>query len=300
MSETPRPTRPDPMHGTSPGEPAAPDGASSDAAANPPHHSERTERTRARGDDGVMETAFGFERVGDRTEKQARVDTVFASVARRYDAMNDLMSGGLHRVWKDAMVSRLNPSPRRPSHTLDVAGGTGDIAFRIAARSGPARVTVADISPEMLEVGRARAAKRGLADRIAFEEANAEALPYPDASFDAYTIAFGIRNVPRIEVALAEAHRVLKVGGRFLCLEFSEVDLPGLDRLYDAWSFGAIPRIGRLVTGDAESYRYLVESIRRFPNAANFKAMIERAGFARATASPMTGGIVALHGGWKL
>jgi demethylmenaquinone methyltransferase/2-methoxy-6-polyprenyl-1,4-benzoquinol methylase len=191
-------------------------------------------------------------------EKQALVDDVFHSVARRYDLMNDLMSGGLHRLWKSAMVSALNvPRPvpgksARPWRLLDVAGGTGDIAIRVAQRSaGRAQIIVADINPSMLEVGRERAAKHQLA--IEFREANAEALPFPDGHFDAYTIAFGIRNVPRIDVALGEAHRVLKHGGHFLCLEFSQVDVPMLDRIYEAYSFRAIPRLGRLVTGDAES-----------------------------------------------
>ena len=258
------------------------------------------ERQRTRGTDGRMETAFGFERVSGGAEKQGRVNGVFASVARRYDAMNDLMSGGLHRAWKDAMVARLAPSPRLPRHYLDVAGGTGDIAFRIAARSPAAKVTVADISAEMLGVGGERAIKRGIADRVVFEEANAEALPYADRSFDGLTIAFGIRNVPRIDVALAEFRRVLKPGSRLLVLEFSEVDVPGFDKIYDAWSFNAIPAIGRAVTGDADSYRYLVESIRRFPAPDDFAGMIGAAGFEKVRFDRFTGGIVALHEGWVL
>ena len=258
------------------------------------------ERIRTRGTDGRMETAFGFERVSGGEEKQGRVNGVFASVARRYDVMNDLMSVGLHRAWKEAMVNRLNPSPRTPRHYLDMAGGTGDIAFRIAERAPAARVTVADISAEMLAVGRERAARRGLADRVAFEEVNAEALPYADASFDGYTIAVGIRNVPRIDRALGEARRVLRPGSRLLVLEFSEVDIPGFDKLYDAWSFNAIPAIGRAVTGDAESYRYLVESIRRFPAPDDFADMIRAAGFERVRYDRLTGGIVALHEGWVL
>ena len=194
-------------------------------------------------------TSFGYRSV-PLVDKQAMVDDVFRSVARRYDLMNDLMSGGLHRLWKDALVGALNP-PRhgRPWRLIDVAGGTGDIAFRVAERSrGHAEIVVADINEAMLEIGRERAEKRGLS-HIAFREANAEALPFADASFDAYTIAFGIRNVPRIEAALAEAFRVLKHGGRFLCLEFSEVDMPMLDRIYEAYSFRAIPAMGRVVTG---------------------------------------------------
>ena len=255
---------------------------------------------RTRGHDGAMETAFGFERVGTGAEKQGRVNGVFASVARRYDVMNDLMSAGLHRAWKDAMVARLAPPLRQPRRYLDVAGGTGDVAFRIASASPAASVAVADISADMLAVGRDRAARRGLADRVSFEEANAEALPHGAGTFDGYTIAFGIRNVPRIDVALAEAYRVLRPGSRLLVLEFSEVDLPGIDRLYDAWSFNAIPAIGRAVTGDADSYRYLVESIRRFPAPDDFAALIRAAGFERVRYDRFTGGVVALHEGWKL
>ena len=249
---------------------------------------------------GGMETSYGFRNVAS-GEKQGLVNEVFHSVAKRYDMMNDLMSAGMHRLWKDGMVAWLNP-PRRPGWTLlDVAGGTGDIAFRVVdASRGYAHATVLDINGSMLEVGRDRAAKRGLADRTTFVEANAEELPFEDASFDAYTIAFGIRNVPRIDVALSEAFRVLKPGGRFLCLEFSEVDMPLLDRAYDAWSFNAIPQIGRMVTGDGESYRYLVESIRKFPRQSEFAAMIGRAGFERVTWRDYSGGIAATHSGWKL
>ena len=244
---------------------------------------------------------FGFDEV-PLADKQARVDDVFRSVARRYDLMNDLMSGGLHRAWKDALVTAVNP-PRgdRPFGLVDVAGGTGDIAFRVVAAGGPGtRVTVCDINPEMLAVGRERAIERGLDDAVAFVDGNAEALPFPDRSFDACTIAFGIRNVPRIDAALAEAYRVLKPGGRFLCLEFSTVDVPGLDTLYDLYSFNVIPALGRSVAGDADAYRYLVESIRRFPKPQAFAAMISAAGFRRVSARPLTGGVVALHSGWRL
>ena len=250
--------------------------------------------------------AFGFRSVpaGD---KQALVDDVFHSVARRYDVMNDLMSGGLHRLWKSAMVSALNP-PRakggkgagRRWRLLDMAGGTGDIALRVAERSGGrAEIVVGDINRSMLEVGRERARARDLAG-IEFREANAESLPFPDGHFDAYSIAFGIRNVPRIEAALAEAHRVLKHGGHFLCLEFSEVDVPMLDRIYEAYSFNVIPGLGRVVTGDAESYRYLVESIRTFPNQERFADMIRAAGFGRVSYRNLSGGIAALHSAWKI
>jgi len=242
---------------------------------------------------------FGFRQVplGD---KQALVDDVFHSVARRYDLMNDLMSGGLHRPWKAALVTAVNPPKgEMPFALLDLAGGTGDVAFRVADAGGSGtRVTVADINGDMLQVGRERAAKSGY--DIEFIEANAEALPFPDRSFDAVTIAFGIRNVPRIDVALGEIYRVLKIGGRFLCLEFSSVDVPGLDRLYDLYSFNVIPAVGRAVTGDAEAYRYLVESIRKFPRPEKFAGMISAAGFRRASFQPMTGGVVALHSGWRL
>ena len=247
------------------------------------------------------DTHFGYRTV-DLDAKQGMVDDVFRSVARRYDLMNDLMSGGLHRAWKDALVTAINP-PRgdKPFRLIDVAGGTGDIAFRTVAAGGAAtRATVCDINSEMLAVGRERAIERGLEEAVAFVEGNAEALPFPDKSFDAYAIAFGIRNVPRIEAALAEAYRVLRTGGRFLCLEFSTVDVPGLDALYDLYSFNVIPALGRSVAGDAEAYRYLVESIRRFPKPQAFAAMIAAAGFRRAGAQPLTGGIVALHSGWRL
>ena len=246
-------------------------------------------------------THFGFQDVA-LEDKQDLVNGVFQSVAQRYDLMNDLMSGGLHRVWKNAMVTTLNP-PRgdAPFALLDVAGGTGDIAFRAAEASGYGfQATVCDINPNMLSVGRERATKRHLDGQVSFVEGNAEALPFPDRHFDAYTIAFGIRNVPRIDVALAEAHRVLKIGGHFLCLEFSAVDVPGFDKLYDLYSFNVIPALGRAVTGDADSYRYLVESIRKFPKPRVFAEMIGAAGFRRVKAEPMTGGIVALHSGWRL
>ena len=246
-------------------------------------------------------THFGYRDVpvGD---KQTLVNDVFHSVAKRYDLMNDLMSGGLHRVWKDVMITKLNP-PRAdtPFALLDVAGGTGDISFRAAKASGYGfHATVCDINSGMLEVGRERAIARHLEDRVDFIEGNAEELPFPDKSFDAYTIAFGIRNVPRIDRALSEAYRVLKPGGRFLCLEFSTVEMPGLDKIYDLFSFKVIPPMGKAVTGDAESYQYLVESIRKFPKPAIFSEMIRDAGFARVSHDIMSGGIVALHSGWRL
>ena len=247
-----------------------------------------------------METSYGFRNVGV-GEKQSLVNDVFHKVANRYDLMNDVMSGGLHRLWKDGLVAWLNPPKRLGWRVLDVAGGTGDVAFRIIdASQGKAHATVLDINGSMLAVGRDRAEKKGYSANTDFVEANAEELPFADDIFDAYTIAFGIRNVPRIEKALAEAFRVLKPGGRFLCLEFSEVDMPLLDRAYEAWSFNAIPRIGQIVTGDGEPYSYLVESIRKFPSQTNFASMIERAGFGRVTFRNYSGGIAALHSGWKL
>jgi demethylmenaquinone methyltransferase/2-methoxy-6-polyprenyl-1,4-benzoquinol methylase len=247
----------------------------------------------------ASETDFGYRRV-PLSDKQGLVDDVFHSVARRYDLMNDLMSGGLHRAWKEALVTAVNPPKGpQPFALLDLAGGTGDVAFRVADRGGKGvRVTVADINAEMLAVGRERAEKAHRA--IEFTEANAEALPFPDKSFDAVTIAFGIRNVPRIDVALGEIHRVLKIGGHFLCLEFSSVDVPGLDRLYELYSFKVIPAIGRAVTGDAEAYRYLVESIRKFPKPPKFADMIRTAGLRRVSFERLTGGVVALHSGWRL
>jgi len=246
-------------------------------------------------------THFGYERIA-LADKQARVDGVFGSVARRYDLMNDLMSGGLHRAWKDALVTAVNP-PRsdRPFTVLDLAGGTGDVASRVVAAGGAgAHATVCDINDEMLAVGRERVAASRHAAAIEFTHGNAEALPFADKSFDVVTIAFGIRNVPRIEMALAECFRVLKTGGRFLCLEFSSVDVPGLDALYEVYSFNVIPAVGQIVTGDRAAYQYLVESIRKFPRPKDFARMIETAGFRRVSFKLLTGGVVAIHSGWRL
>ncbi len=245
--------------------------------------------------------SFGFREVAEE-EKQKLVNAVFATVAARYDQMNDLMSGGLHRLWKDDFVAALNPPKQGRFAVLDVAGGTGDIAFRILERGGSGvHVTLADISPEMVMEGRRRAeAERRPRDRLSFSVANAEALPFPDDAFDAYTIAFGIRNVPHIERALKEAFRVLKPGGRFMCLEFSQLAIPFLNDIYDAYSFTVIPAVGRVVTGDGGPYRYLVESIRRFPNQETFRRMIAEAGFERVHYRDMTGGVVAMHWGWKI
>ena len=251
-------------------------------------------------ENSAKETDFGYRRV-PLDEKQGLVDDVFHSVAHRYDLMNDLMSGGLHRAWKSALVTAVNPPKNDRFRLLDVAGGTGDIAFRVLEAGGMGtHATILDINGEMLAVGRERALKRGLDQTVTFIEGNAETLPLPDRSFDAYTIAFGIRNVPRIDAALREAHRVLRPGGHFLCLEFSSVDVPALETLYDFYSFNVIPALGRAVAGDAESYRYLVESIRKFPKPQAFAAMMREAGFARVSFTPMTGGVVALHSGWRL
>lgn len=246
-------------------------------------------------------TAFGFTPVEEHA-KQGLVNEVFAKVASRYDQMNDLMSGGLHRLWKDDFIAMLNPpKSARAFKALDVAGGTGDIAFRIARAGGAGtRVTIADISPEMVGEGARRAKSEGLAGRVGFSVGNAEALPFADCSFDSYTIAFGIRNVTHLDQALSEAYRVLKPGGRFLCLEFSTVDVPGLKAVYDAYSFTVIPAVGKAVTGDGQPYRYLVESIALFPQAPAFEAMITQAGFHRASHRMLTGGIVAIHSGWRI
>lgn len=241
---------------------------------------------------------FGFRRVR-LEDKQGLVDDVFHAVADRYDLMNDLMSFGLHRAWKDVFVAKARIARRGPMRHLDVAGGTGDIAFRLV-KGGDVHSTVADINGDMLRVCRARAEDLGLGDRLDTVEANAEALPFADNQFDVYTIAFGIRNVPRIDRALREARRVLKKGGRFLCLEFSHVDVPVFDRIYEQFSFRVVPPLGRVVTGDAHPYRYLVESIRKFPSPDQFRDQIEAAGFRRASYELLTGGIVAIHSGWNL
>jgi len=253
-------------------------------------------------DGGEMATSYGFQKVGE-GEKQPLVNDVFHKVASRYDVMNDMMSAGMHRLWKNAMVGALAPPKTRSGnwHCLDVAGGTGDIAMRIVEASDrQVRATVFDINSSMLEVGKDRAVANGLISQIEFVEGNAEELPFESNSFDAYTIAFGIRNVPDINKALGEAFRVLKPGGRFLCLEFSEVDVPMLDTIYDQWSMHVIPKIGKIVTGDDEPYQYLVESVRKFPDQQTFAAMIAKAGFEKVTFHNYTGGVAALHSGWKI
>ncbi|RST30546.1 class I SAM-dependent methyltransferase [Sphingomonas ginkgonis] len=228
-------------------------------------------------------------------EKTRKVGAVFTSVARRYDLMNDLMSGGMHRLWKDRFVRRVKP--RSGEQILDMAGGTGDIAFRMAAKG--ALVTVSDINPDMLGVGQQRAEKRGI-DNLLWQVENAETLSFADASFDAYTIAFGIRNVTDIPAALREAHRVLRRGGRIFVLEFSTSDWPGFGEAYELYASKVIPRVGEAVAGDRDSYQYLVESIRRFPRPERFREMIGEAGFVRAAVEPLLGGLVCIWSGWKI
>ncbi|WP_174273275.1 bifunctional demethylmenaquinone methyltransferase/2-methoxy-6-polyprenyl-1,4-benzoquinol methylase UbiE [Sphingomonas bacterium] len=238
--------------------------------------------------------SFGYTEVSP-AEKTEKVGEVFARVARRYDIMNDAMSAGMHRLWKDQFFARVKP--RAGERILDMAGGTGDIAFRLHRRG--AAVTVSDINSAMLEVGRKRAETRGIKG-LEWSEQNAETLRFEDARFDAYTIAFGVRNVTHIDEALAEAHRVLKRGGRFFCLEFSTTTWPGFREIYDAYSHEVVPRLGKAIARDEDSYRYLVESIRRFPDMERFKAMIAEAGFVQVKAEPILGGLVAIHSGWKI
>ena len=237
---------------------------------------------------------FGNELVSPE-EKTRRVGAVFSSVAGRYDLMNDLMSGGMHRLWKDRFVARVKP--RVGEHILDMAGGTGDVAFRMVRRG--ANVTVADINADMLKVGRQRAEARGLTG-LSWKVENAEAVSFAGGTFNAYTIVFGIRNVTDIPTALEEAYRVLKRGGRFYCMEFSSSEWPGFSRLYEAWASEAIPRIGKAVARDEDSYRYLVESIRTFPDPEKFETMIAAAGFGHVGHRSLSGSIVAIHWGWRI
>jgi demethylmenaquinone methyltransferase/2-methoxy-6-polyprenyl-1,4-benzoquinol methylase len=238
--------------------------------------------------------SFGYDDI-DADEKAGRVGAVFSSVAKNYDVMNDAMSGGMHRLWKDRFVNRVKP--RAGEMILDMAGGTGDIAFRMQAHD--ALVTVADINPDMLAVGMERAEDRDIGG-LSWSEQNAEKLSFDSNSFDAYTIAFGIRNVTHIDQALKEAHRVLKRGGRFFCLEFSTTTWPGFSEVYDFYSHKIVPRVGQLIAGDADSYRYLIESIRRFPDMPRFEGMIRDAGFVQTRVEPILGGLVAIHSGWKI
>jgi demethylmenaquinone methyltransferase/2-methoxy-6-polyprenyl-1,4-benzoquinol methylase len=239
------------------------------------------------------QVSFGYESV-DPAEKTRRVGEVFSGVAKKYDVMNDAMSAGMHRLWKDRFVARVKPQAGEA--ILDMAGGTGDIAFRLA-ESG-AEVTVADINQDMLDVGLERAVKRGI-DTLVWSRQNAEELAFPARTFDAYTIAFGIRNVTHIDKALAEAFRVLKFGGRFFCLEFSTTEWPGFREVYDTYSHKLVPLIGKAIAHDADSYRYLIESIRRFPPMPEFERMIRAAGFEHTKVEPILGGLVAIHSGWK-
>jgi demethylmenaquinone methyltransferase/2-methoxy-6-polyprenyl-1,4-benzoquinol methylase len=244
------------------------------------------------------QASFGYRDVPS-AEKSSLVRQVFESVAPRYDLMNDLMSVGVHRLWKNALVDVLNPRPGE--RFLDVAGGTGDIAFRILRRQADRPdVTVCDINAAMLAVGRDRAVDRGLLKGLAWTTGDAECLPFPDRSFDGYTIAFGLRNVTDIDKALREAHRVLKPGGRFYCLEFSKVTSAPVGRLYDAYSSRALPFFGRIVAKDADAYRYLHESIRRFPRQRELGERMRRAGLANVAWRDMTLGVVALHSGWRI
>ena len=238
--------------------------------------------------------SFGYEEIAAE-EKTARVGGVFSNVASSYDVMNDAMSVGMHRLWKDRFVRRVKP--RAGEMILDMAGGTGDIAFRMQAQG--AMVTVADINADMLAVGMDRAADRDIGG-LTWSEQNAETLSFDDRCFDAYTIAFGIRNVTHIDKALREAHRVLRRGGRFFCLEFSTTLWPGFAEIYDAYSHRLVPKIGKLVAKDEDSYRYLIESIRRFPDMPRFEGMIAEAGFTQTKVEPMLGGLVAIHSGWKI
>ncbi len=248
-------------------------------------------------EDSAKTTHFGFQTVAE-GEKAGLVHGVFTRVASRYDLMNDLMSGGVHRLWKDAMMDWLAPRPGQ--RLLDVAGGTGDIAFRFLKRAPSAHATVCDMTESMLVEGRKRAEAERLADSLEWVVGDAMTLPFADASFDVYTISFGIRNVTRIPDALSEAYRVLRPGGRLMVLEFSQLPIPALQWAYDRYSFNVIPPMGQIVTGDRDSYQYLVESIRKFPDQETFAAMIRAAGFGQVKYRNLTMGVAALHSGWKL
>lgn len=243
---------------------------------------------------------FGYRAIHE-SQKTSMVRGVFDNVADKYDLMNDLMSGGIHRIWKERLIRLIRPRPHY--RYLDVAGGTGDIAFRIADKLGDGvipDITLCDLTPDMLRVGRDRAIDRGWLDGFRWANGNAETLPFEDNSFDVYTISFGLRNVTRIDTALKEAYRVLKPGGRFFCLEFSHVKNPLLSKVYDLYSFNVIPQIGKKVANDYESYQYLVESIRQFPNQKNLLKRITDAGFSKSRYTNLTSGIAAIHSGIKL
>lgn len=238
--------------------------------------------------------SFGYENI-DAAEKKGRVGEIFSTVAENYDLMNDAMTGGTHRLWKNQFVRRVNP--KADEDILDVAGGTGDIAFRML--SSGANITISDINPDMLEIGMQRAVKKGY-DGLVWSEQNAEELNFPDQYFDAYTIVFGIRNVTYIDKALTEAHRVLRYGGRFFCMEFSQTQWPVFDKIYEQYSHKILPQIGKMVSNDEDSYRYLAESIARFPDMKTFESMIKKAGFTQTKVEPIMGGLVAIHSGWKV
>lgn len=242
-------------------------------------------------------THFGFETVSE-SEKAGRVQVVFGSVASRYDIMNDVMSGGIHRVWKDAMMDWL--APRSGQKLLDVAGGTGDIAYRFLKRAGQGHATVLDLTEKMLVEGRKRAEASQMADQLDWSVGDAMALPFPDNSFDVYTISFGIRNVTRPQDALNEAFRVLRPGGRLMVLEFSQIPNPAMQWAYDRYSFNLIPLMGQLIANDRDSYQYLVESIRKFPDQDKFLNMVRSAGFENAKYRNLTAGVACLHSGWKI
>ncbi len=247
--------------------------------------------------DDTKTTHFGFQTV-EETEKAGMVHGVFTNVASRYDVMNDVMSGGIHRLWKDAMMDWL--APRDGQKLLDVAGGTGDIAFRFLKRAPGATATVLDMTESMLLEGERRSEAAQLAEKLDWVVGDAMALPFPDNTFDVYTISFGIRNVTRIPDALSEAFRVLRPGGRMMVLEFSQLPNDGLQKLYDLYSFNVIPRMGQAIAGDRDSYQYLVESIRKFPDQDTFASMIRDAGFERVAYRNLSFGIAALHSGWKI
>ncbi|MCB5199361.1 bifunctional demethylmenaquinone methyltransferase/2-methoxy-6-polyprenyl-1,4-benzoquinol methylase UbiE [Loktanella sp. TSTF-M6] len=247
--------------------------------------------------DGPNTTHFGFETV-DEDQKAGRVRGVFSSVASKYDIMNDVMSGGIHRIWKDAMMDWLAPRPGQ--RLLDVAGGTGDISFRFLRRAGSGHATVLDLTEPMLIEGRKRAEAERMAGQLDWVVGDAMALPFEDNSFDVYTISFGIRNVTRPQEALNEAYRVLRPGGRLMVLEFSQLPNPMMQKAYDAYSFNVIPRMGQMIAGDRDSYQYLVESIRKFPDQETFLGMVRQAGFENAKYRNLTMGVAALHSGWKL
>ncbi len=248
-------------------------------------------------DNSEKTTHFGYQDVPE-AHKAGLVHGVFTNVASKYDIMNDVMSGGIHRIWKDAMMDWL--APRSGQRLLDVAGGTGDIAFRFLKRAGAAEAVVLDMTESMLVEGRKRADAEALSSQLEWIVGDAMALPFEDNSFDVYTISFGIRNVTRVADALSEAYRVLRPGGRLMVLEFSQLPNPAMQKAYDLYSFNVIPRMGQLVAGDSDSYQYLVESIRKFPDQETFAGMIRNAGFENVSYRNMTFGVAALHAGWKI